>query len=89
MDHPCRSCILVKFRKLPFSGHFKKSMGVGEINHSDIVGVLEPSSPNGFRCVITFIDDYSRSTYLDFLQPRKDLPKVFQNMVLKLEEMRA
>lgn len=66
--------------KQTFPGHFSRESAVREIIHSDNVGNPEPSFPNRFQYVCTFIDDHSRYTLLEFLRTQDELNKAFSMM---------
>lgn len=76
----CRACRMGKAHKLPFLGHFMRSKKPGEIVHSDIVGSLDPLFPDGYRYIVTFLDDYSRYLYIGFMCCRSDLYEVFESV---------
>lgn len=68
----CRAGHLGKAHKLPSHSHFKESSKVYKIVDSNIMGDLQMSFPNRYRYVCTFIDAFSRYTYLGFLRQRSD-----------------
>ena len=72
-DEICRACSLGKAHKLPFHGHFEQCNCPGEIVHSDVVGKLEPSFPDGYRYFATFMDGHSRYLFVAFMVNRSDL----------------
>ena len=72
-DEICRACSLGKAHKLPFHGHFEQCNSPGEIVHSDVVGKLEPSYPDGYRYFATFMDGHSRYLFVAFMVNRSDL----------------
>lgn len=80
----CRACRLGKAKKLPFIGHFGRADKVAEIVHSDIVGKLEPSYPHNHRYIGTFIDDYSRYTFVGFLKHKSDIKEAFYQFLYRL-----
>lgn len=82
----CRACHLGKAHKLPFSSHFKQMSTVGELVHSDMMGSLEMSFPDRFRYVCTFIDDFSRYTFLGFLRNKSDLLQAFEMVKTKFND---
>jgi len=77
----CRSCRLGKAHKLPFHGHFQKTSRIGEVIHSDIVGKLDLSYPSRYRYVCTFLDDFSRYTFIAFLRSRDEVKDAFQQVI--------
>lgn len=76
----CRACRLGKAHKLPFPGNFEIADHVGEVVHSDIVGELEPSFPDRFRYVTTFLDGHSRYTFIGLMRYKSDLTEVFEGV---------
>ena len=52
--------------------HFRKSetktKGTLELIHSDVCGPMSSTYLSGFEYYITFIDDYSRKTWIYFLK---------------------
>lgn len=77
---PCRACVLGKAHKQPFSGQFHPASIIGEIVHSDIVGKLEMSFPDHYRYFCTFLDDFSRYSFIGLLHNRSDLQEAFTMM---------
>ena len=49
-----------------------------EIVHSDICGPMQTSSIGGCNYFLTFIDDYSRKTWVYFLKNKSDAFSCFQ-----------
>ena len=56
-----------------------------ELVHSDICGPINPSSNGGKRYVITFIDDYSRKTWVHFLQEKSEAFSAFKSFKTHVE----
>ncbi|GAA0151402.1 hypothetical protein LIER_10129 [Lithospermum erythrorhizon] len=57
-----------------------------ELVHSDLCGPIQPTSTSGKRYFLTFIDDYSRKTWVFLLANKSDTLssfKIFKNMVEK------
>ncbi|TQD75628.1 hypothetical protein C1H46_038836 [Malus baccata] len=46
--------------------------------HTDICGPLDPMSYGGNRYFITFIDDFSRKTWVYFLKEKSAALKIFK-----------
>ncbi|GJY88651.1 retrovirus-related pol polyprotein from transposon RE2 [Tanacetum coccineum] len=57
--HDCEICHYSKSTRLPFNSSLSKTDQAFEIIHSDVWGPF-PSSLNGFKYFITFIDDFSK-----------------------------
>jgi len=87
MEGVCRACRLGKAHKLPFPGHFRRASAVGDIVHSDIVGPLELSFPDGFRYVSTFLDDHSRYVLIGLMCRKSGLGDAFAGASARLGEL--
>lgn len=81
----CRACEMGKAHKLPFPGHFMKAERVGQKVHSDIVGKIDASFPAGSRYICTFLDDFSRFTFVTFLRRKSDVKEALKGFVSFLE----
>ena len=53
--------------------------------HSDICGPITPISNGGKKYFITFIDDYSRKTWVYFLQEKSEAFNVFKIFKARVE----
>lgn len=49
MEEICRACRLGKVHKLSFPGHFRHASAVGEVVHSDVVGIVSRPLPIRFN----------------------------------------
>ena len=76
-----------KAHKLPFPGHFERAAAPGKIVHSDIVGPLEPSYPDQYRYVVTFLDDHSRYLFVGFMCHRNELYEIFESVCAMFESI--
>ena len=56
-----------------------------EIVHSDICGPMQRSSTGGCNYFLTFIDDYSRKTWVYFLKHKYDILSYFQHFKALVE----
>ena len=83
----CRACRLGKAHKLPFLGHFEDAKALSDVIHSDVVGPIEPSYPDSYRYIATFLDGYTRYTLVVFLKHRSELSEAYKIMLLKLNEL--
>lgn len=87
MEEVCRACRLGKAHKLPFPSQFRQASRVGELVHSDIVGPLEPSFPDRFRYVSTFLDGHSRYLLIGCMNRRSMLKEVFDQVSVKFRKI--
>lgn len=57
-----------------------------ELIHFDICGPIKPFSNGGKRYLITFIDDYSRKTWVYFLQAKSKAFGIFKSFKARVEK---
>ena len=70
----CESCQFAKHHRLSYSSRVNKQASAPfELVHSDVWGPCPVVSPIGFRYFVTFIDDYSRTTWLYLMKNRSEL----------------
>ncbi|KAK4406722.1 Retrovirus-related Pol polyprotein from transposon RE2 [Sesamum angolense] len=73
----CESCELGKHHRASFPPRVeKRSSSPFTLVHSDIWGPCRFESLRGFRYFITFIDDYSRMTWVYLLKDRSQVPTI-------------
>ncbi|KAG9450658.1 hypothetical protein H6P81_010623 [Aristolochia fimbriata] len=76
IDHPdqlCEWCMKGKQHRLPFeAGHSQRARRPLELVHTDIAGPFEVTSLGGNRYYLTFIDDFSRYTWVYFLKEKSE-----------------
>jgi len=61
-DPKCLDCQVSKLKRRVQTGNYpQKLQEFFEIIHSDVTGPMHPSF-TGKRCVLTFVDDYSRNS---------------------------
>ena len=61
----CESCQFAKHHRLSYSPRVNKPASAPfQLVHSDVWGPCPVMSPTGFRYFVTFVDDYSRTTWL-------------------------
>ena len=65
-----KGCALGKNIKKPFPQSEHKSKGTLDLVHSDVCGPMSVQSFSGYSYCITFIDDYSRKTWIYFLKAK-------------------
>ena len=73
----CESCQFAKHPRLSYSPRVnKRACAPFELFHSDVCGPCPVVSPIGFRYFVTFVDDYSRTTWLYLM---KNCSKLFSH----------
>lgn len=82
----CEDCVVSKQHRSPFpQGKSWRAKHALELVHSDICGPISPSSNGGKKYLITFIDDFTRKTWVYFLQHKAEAFYVFQSFKAKAE----
>ncbi|KAM7489607.1 hypothetical protein LguiB_027091 [Lonicera macranthoides] len=85
-SHVCEECAVGKQHRSQFSqGKSWRAKNVLELVHSDICGPINPSSNGGKRYLITFIDDYTRKTWVYFLQNKSEAFSAFKSFKARVE----
>ena len=77
-DHVCEVCQLGKQHRHPFLSERNVSKGLLDIIHSDVWGPTQTTTIGGCRYFVTFIDDYSRHTWIC---PMKSKSEVFSHFL--------
>ena len=62
-----------KEHKNPFSKRDPKTKGILELVHSDVCGPMPSTYLSGYVYYVTFIDDYSRKTWVYFLKSKDEV----------------
>ena len=69
----CKGCALGKNIKKPFPLRGHKYKGTLDLVHSDVCGPMSVQSFSGYSYCITFIDEYSRKTWIYFLKAKLEV----------------
>ena len=70
----CESCQYAKLHRMHLSPRVNKQASAHfELIHSDIWGPCLVMSPTGFKYFVTFVDDFSRVTWLNLMKSRYKL----------------
>jgi transposase InsO family protein len=80
VDHEgiCNGCAQRKNIKNYFRKRDNKAEGVLELIHSDVCGPMPSSSISGYVYYVSFIDDYSRKTWLYLLKSKDEVFSKFK-----------
>ena len=77
-DNLCEGCILGKQHREKFpSGKSIRVKAPLEIIHSDLCGPMQTSSISGSNYMLTFIDDFTRKTWVYFLKYKSEVFEKF------------
>ncbi|KAJ4813156.1 polyprotein [Rhynchospora pubera] len=87
-DKFCEGCVLGKHPKSSFpkeaSYRAKKPL---ELIHTDICGPITPNSLGKHRYFITFVEDFSRRTWVYFLKEKSEAFAVFKKFKVLVEKL--
>lgn len=73
LESMCRICVESKMSKLPFNKDRKcRSKDVLEIVHTDVCGPITPTTYDGHRYMITFLDDYTHFSAVYLMKQKSD-----------------
>lgn len=82
----CESCQLGKHVRSSFpSSVNKRALHPFDVIHSDVWGPSRVSSILGYRYYVSFIDDFSRCTWIFLMKDRSELFSIFQNFCHEIE----
>ena len=83
----CEECVVSKQHRNQFpQGKSWRAKAVLELVHSDICGPITPCSNGGKRYILTFIDDFSRKSWVYFLQEKSEAFLAFKNYKVLVEK---
>ena len=78
----CEGCMFGKQHRLPYpKGSSSCATEVLEIVHSGVCGPMNVDSFGGSKYFVTFIDDYSRYTYIYFMKQKSEVLEKFKEFV--------
>ena len=81
----CESCQLGKHTRVLFPKRLNnRAKSPFELIHTDIWGPCRTASTLGFQYFVTFIDDYSRCTWLFLMKNRAELYSIFQKFYAEI-----
>ena len=80
IDHEgtCNGCAKGKNTKNPFPKSETNTKGTMELIHSYVCGPFPSTSLSGYEYYVTFIDDYSRKTWIYFLKTKDEVFEKFK-----------
>ena len=82
----CESCQLGKHARVSFPQRLDQwTKSPFELVHIDIWGSSLAGSTLGFQYFVTFIDDYSRCTWLFLMKTRVELFSIFQKFHVEVQ----
>jgi len=85
LSFDCTSCKLDKSKVLPFPHHASRAPQCFDIIHSDVWGIAPVVSYTHYKYFVTFIDDFSRFTWVYFFRAKAEVFSVFKRFLALLE----
>jgi hypothetical protein len=83
----CKGCAQGKNIKNPFPKSDNKAEGVLELIHSDVCGPMLSTYLSGYVYYVSFIDDYSRKTWVYFLKSKDEMFRKFKEFKPLIENL--
>lgn len=74
----CRVYALGNYTKTPFPSSDNRAIGILDLVHSDVYGLVSHVSLTGCEYYVTFIDNHSKKTWIFFLKTKDKVFKRFQ-----------
>jgi hypothetical protein len=87
LDGVCKGCAKGKNVKHSFLNSDSKSKGFLDIVHSDVCGLMSASSLSGYVYYVSFIDDYSRKTWICLLKENNEVFGKFKEFKALVENL--
>ena len=81
----CKGCAKGKNTKKTFPGSESKAKGILEIIHFDVCDPMSSSSLSGYVYYVSFIDDFSRKTWIYFLKNKEEVFSKFKEFKSLIE----
>jgi hypothetical protein len=83
----CRGCALGKNIKKPFPSSENRSKEILDLIHSDVCGPMPLKSLGGSLYYVTFIDDFSRKTWMYLIKTKDEVFGKFQEFKAEVENL--
>jgi len=79
----CLDCKISKLKRKPHNRETPKATLPLEVIHSDVIGPLQRSYTNK-RYILTFIDEFTRKSWIFLLESKAEIPKTIINFFIYL-----
>ena len=84
----CETCFITKSAKLPFGKIRQRAERPLQIIHADTMGPISPAShPSGFKFVVVFIDDFSRTALAYPIKQKTEVPKCLRECAVSMRNV--
>lgn len=77
----CEACIQGKFTQTRNREPDEKARAALELVHTDLAGPITPNSKEGFKFVLSFVDDYSGATFVYNLKHKSDTTQATERFI--------
>ena len=84
-DGVCKGCAKGKNTKKTFPSSESKEKGILEIIHSDVCGMMSSMALSRYVYYVSFIDDFSRMTWIYFMNNKDDVFSKFKEFKSLIE----
>eukprot|EP00173_Palmaria_palmata_P004172 Plantae.Rhodophyta-Palmaria_palmata.ctg5148.p1 GENE.Plantae.Rhodophyta-Palmaria_palmata.ctg5148~~Plantae.Rhodophyta-Palmaria_palmata.ctg5148.p1 ORF type:complete len:578 (-),score=50.25 Plantae.Rhodophyta-Palmaria_palmata.ctg5148:70-1803(-) len=81
----CQCCTQQKLKRNPFNGTINSAEEIGDVIHSDVVGPL-PATKGGKTCMVSFIDENSRTPSIRLMERKSDVTDSFKDFKVYFEK---
>lgn len=81
----CQGCALGKYTKTAFPSSDSRVGGVLDLVYSDVCGPMSAVSLSGYEYYVTFIDDFSRKTWIYFMKTKGQVFSRFKELKALVE----
>ena len=78
-DGVYKGCVKGKNTKNTFPSSESKAKGILEIIHSDVCSLMSSSSLSGYVYYASFIDEFSRKTWIYYMKNKDEVFSKFRN----------
>ena len=82
----CNACQLAKSHQLPYSSSVHHSSSPLDLIFSDVWGPA-PTSVGGYKYYISFIDDFSKFSWIYLMHDRSEAPRIFMQFKTHIERL--
>ncbi len=84
----CENCVYGKQNQVSFPSGGKRTKQILELVHSDVFGPVKVPSLSKFVYYVSFIDDFSRNTWIYFLKKKSEVFDRFKEFKALVENQR-
>ena len=83
----CTTCLIGKQHRdvIPKQSSWRAAMKL-QLIHADVCGPISPASHSNKRYILSFVDDYSRKTWIYFLHAKSETFNAFKNFKAYVEK---